>query len=227
MNNEIWKDIEGYEGYYQISSCGRVKSLERDVFRKDGTFQRRKKETIKANKINSDGYYQTTLSVNGIDRSYRVHDLVARAFIEIPESYEKLEVNHIDCDRKNNNVDNLEWKTHKENIEHSAKLGHYKKRCGKDNPNYGNDTLKRKYAEHPELKMCCSRPKEQNGRCIPLIMKNIETNEELKFKYIGECCEYLISHNEYRYKLDSLRNTIKKYLESGKIYKHKYIFTYV
>ena len=226
MREEVWKDIKGYEGYYQISSYGRVKSLERDIFKKNGEFKRRKKENIKIPKTSTDGYYDITLSVNGNDKTYHIHRLVAEAFIEKPDRDEKLEVNHKDCNRKNNYFENLEWVTHDENVKYAASLGNMHRAYGADNPNYGNDTLKKKYEQHPELKMKCSRPRELNGRAIALTMKNIITNEEMSFNFIGECCEYLIANNESKSKIDSLRNTVRRYMDSGKVYKNKYIFTY-
>ena len=120
---EIWKDITGYEGYYQISNIGRVKSLARPVYNKDGCVQRYKPETIKKNKVTPDGYYHITLSVNCINKTFRIHRLVAQEFIPNPDNLP--EVNHKDFDRKNNCVDNLEWCTHEDNVNSSVKEGHY------------------------------------------------------------------------------------------------------
>lgn len=107
---EIWKDIKGYEGLYQVSNLGRVKSLPR----KNVT-----KEKILNGGNNGDGYIKVSLS----NKLYYVHRLVAEAFI--PKIEGKNFVNHIDENKSNNNVNNLEWCTNKENINHSiAKLHH-------------------------------------------------------------------------------------------------------
>lgn len=103
---EIWKNIKDYEGLYQVSNLGRVKSMDRIITRKDGISQFRK-GIIKTPKINSDGYHTVTLSKNGNNKTLGIHILVARHYIPNPEN--KSEVNHIDFNRKNNRVDNLEW----------------------------------------------------------------------------------------------------------------------
>lgn len=82
---EEWKDIEGYEGLYQVSNEGRVKSLYREIAYKDG----RKKiirERILHNFLSDLGYYHVMLSKNGVPRRYKVHRLVAKAFIANPNN---------------------------------------------------------------------------------------------------------------------------------------------
>ena len=106
---EIWKDIEGYEGYYQISNLGNVKSLARTIIRKDG-ITRFYKERIMDKRISTDGYYIAKLTVKRKSKCIGIHKLVAKAFILNPDNLP--EVNHKDFDRKNNRVDNLEWCTH-------------------------------------------------------------------------------------------------------------------
>lgn len=120
---EIWKDIPGYEGYYQISSCGNVKSLPKikKIFCE--------KEYITKEKIlgvdkNSRGYKRIWLSKEGKRKRIFVHRMVAETFIPNPD--DKPCVNHIDCNIENNNVNNLEWCTKKENSEHAVKLGRTK-----------------------------------------------------------------------------------------------------
>ena len=98
---EIWKDIEGYEGLYQISNKGRVKSL------KWG------KERILKPGITSSGYLKVLLCKNGMIKHIKIHRLVANAFITNPEN--KPQVNHKDENKFNNSVNNLEWSTAKEN----------------------------------------------------------------------------------------------------------------
>ena len=110
ITEEVWKDILGYEGLYQISSLGRVKSFHRN------------KPLILSLKKTSLGYLDVTLSKNGVKKSFRVNRLVAIAFI--PNLENKPQVNHIDENKLNNKVSNLEWVTSKENINH----GTWKKR---------------------------------------------------------------------------------------------------
>ena len=105
--NEIWKDIQGYEGLYQVSNLGRVKSLRRDK--------------ILAPKKNWDGYLRIQLWRNNKNVFVSIHRLVAQAFIDNLEN--KPFINHKDGDKQNNYVENLEWCTQKENIYHAQKMG--------------------------------------------------------------------------------------------------------
>ena len=93
--NEVWKDIVGYEGHYQVSNLGRVKSI------KFG------KEKILKQAFDKDGYLQSVLSKNNKHITFLTHRLVAKAFIDNPNNY--CEINHKDENKQNNCVDNLEW----------------------------------------------------------------------------------------------------------------------
>jgi hypothetical protein len=99
--NEIWKDIEGYEGTHQVSTLGRVRSLDRT-----NTVGAKIKGKIMKQQSNKDGYMQVTIK-SGVKKTFLVHRLVAKAFIPNPQNY--LEVNHKDVNVKNNRIDNLEW----------------------------------------------------------------------------------------------------------------------
>lgn len=121
---EEWKDIEGYEGLYQISNLGRVKSLERIVPLKNGR-KRVQYELIRKPKKAYKGYLQVDLWKNHKCSVKRINRLVAIAFIPNPEN--KPEVNHIDGNKENNRIDNLEWVTGKENMRHAIKTGLWNK----------------------------------------------------------------------------------------------------
>ena len=114
MNKEIWRDVKGYEGLYQVSSDGRVKSLER----KD-RFGRTVKERILKPGINRYGYLMVFLYAGGKRKMLKVHRLVCKAFHENPEN--KPEVNHINENKTDNRACNLEWSTRKENINHGTR----------------------------------------------------------------------------------------------------------
>ena len=111
---EIWKDIKEYEGLYQVSNLGRVKS-----FPRNGTQVNAIK--ILTLKLHHTGYYRVTLSKNNKRIDKLVHRLVAETFI--PNPNRKPQVNHKDGDKLNNRVDNLEWNTCLENVQHSIYTG--------------------------------------------------------------------------------------------------------
>jgi len=104
---EEWRAIAGYEGYYEVSNLGRVKSLKR---------QGKEKDTIRKPVLTAYGYLEISLSLNSVHKIYKVHRLVAFAFIENPDNKDL--VNHIDGIRHHDAVDNLEWCTSSENQLH-------------------------------------------------------------------------------------------------------------
>lgn len=105
MKNEIWKDINGFVGLYQVSNLGRVKSLNRIVVRSDGRKQEVKERILKAG-FNGN-YYHVRLLKDGVTKTALVHRLVAEAFL--PNVSNLPFVNHKDENKTNNIVDNLEW----------------------------------------------------------------------------------------------------------------------
>lgn len=100
---EIWKDVKGYEGLYQISNLGNIKS----------------NTNIKSKRINKQGYLTTQLCKNNKKRSKRINRLVAEAFIPNPNNFPQ--VNHKDENKLNNEVSNLEWCTEKYNTNYGTR----------------------------------------------------------------------------------------------------------
>lgn len=111
---EVWKDIEGYEGMYQVSNQGLVKSLPREMF--NGKVWYTSKERILAQRVAKDGSHYATVSLrkNGKSVTKSIHRLVAEAFI--PRIEGKAYVNHKDENKLNNSYTNLEWSTPSENL---------------------------------------------------------------------------------------------------------------
>ena len=125
--NEIWKDVKGYEGLYQVSNLGNVKSLKRVVPHKM-TGSRTIPEKILKLISDGSGYLYVSLSKDGKKKNPKVHRLVAESFIPNPDNLPQ--VNHIDEDKSNNRVDNLEWVTSLDNLNHSNVIekGHSSRR---------------------------------------------------------------------------------------------------
>lgn len=114
---EIWKD---YNEQYEVSSLGQVRSKPKKVRSTYGGYYLKEGRILKQND-NGQGYLQVQLCHNGVNKTERVHRLVALTFIENPHKLPK--VNHKDCNKRNNAVANLEWCTQSENVEHASKSG--------------------------------------------------------------------------------------------------------
>jgi hypothetical protein len=114
----MFKDIENYEGMYQVNEFGEVKALHREVINKKGNIQYYPEKLLKP-ELTAAGYLRVTLSKNTKTKRFSVHRLVAQTFIV--NTYNKDCVNHIDNNPSNNNISNLEWCTHSENMLHAQK----------------------------------------------------------------------------------------------------------
>ena len=129
MKNEEWRDVVGYEGLYQVSNQGRVKSLERTIIKKDGRKQTVKERILKGTP-DKDGYIKIGLcGSTGKQKWFQVHRLVGEAFIQNPD--EKPQINHINEIKTDNRACNLEWCTCKRNINHGSRNERAAKALGK------------------------------------------------------------------------------------------------
>lgn len=115
MEKEIWKPIKDFEGYYEVSNIGRVRSL---------NYKRTGKEKILKNTESNDGYLIVGLTKNGKRKQFKVHRLVAEAFIPNPEN--KPCIDHINTVRSDNRVENLRWVSYKENSNNEKTLEKFK-----------------------------------------------------------------------------------------------------
>ncbi len=118
--NEIWKPIPDFEGYYSVSNLGRVRSEARVVEHKVKSKQTLRERILKAGTLKN-GYLFVVLCRNGQKKTFLVHRLVAMAFLEKSENKEQ--VNHINNIRYDNRLENLEWCTRSENMQHATKQG--------------------------------------------------------------------------------------------------------
>lgn len=115
--SEEWRDIPGYEGYYQVSSFGRIRSLDRFVPMMSYRRGRMVKGGIKSAAMDKHGYLKVLLCQHGMRKNRFVHQLVALAFIPNPKNL--LTVNHKDETKTNNHVSNLEWMSSENNLRYS------------------------------------------------------------------------------------------------------------
>jgi len=160
---EIWKDIENTNGKYEVSTYGRVRN------RKTGLVRKLKKR--------KDGY----LEVDIYGKSKRVHRLVAQAFIPNPEN--KPEVNHIDEDKENNRVDNLEWMTSKENINYGSRNARMVAHTDYDKIDYIARGAKIDYTKMTSTQGFVSSLEK---KMVAIIGKGIADNNETFFKSIHD-----------------------------------------
>lgn len=117
LNNEIWKDVVGYEGLYKVSNLDRVRSLDRVVTRKDGRKQLCKGRLLSPCRLRW-GYLGVDLSKSNKGHTKKVHRLVAQAFLN--NSLNLSDVNHIDEDKTNNRLSNLEWCSREYNMNYGT-----------------------------------------------------------------------------------------------------------
>lgn len=122
-HEEEWLDIEGYEGLYQVSSKGRVRSIDRVLQNSRGVNRHLKGKIITPSTRATGGYPTVHLLKNGSMHTVAIHRLVAKAFIAQGVSTDGYEVDHIDSNRTNNDVNNLRYITHAENMEHMKRRG--------------------------------------------------------------------------------------------------------
>lgn len=214
VNSEQWKAVVGYEGYYEISNLGQVRSVDRKV-KWNGTLRAIRGRRAKMLET-QDGYKKVRLCKDGIRKEYFIHRLVYEAFIGKIDADK--EINHKDFDRSNNSVDNLEALTHKQNVQYTVLANrHYASRdlSGSNNPNYGNRKLSKRYSSDKAL--CIekqSRPGAKNGRCVPVIATDINGVAK-EFAYILECADYIKNKNSITSAISTIALKISNSLKSG------------
>ena len=164
---EIWKDIEGFEGLYQVSNLGRTKRL----YKND-------KEKILKPFSNKDGYLRVNLCKEGKSKQSKVHRLVAKAFI--PNLDNKSQVNHRDENKSNNKVENLEWVTSKENINYGTRTERMAK--SQSRPIYGINIKTNERIEFPST-MEAQRNGFDQGNIVKCLKGRRKSHKGYKWYY--------------------------------------------
>ena len=180
MEEEVWKPIENYEGLYEVSNMGRVRSLDRIT-----SNGRRIKSRILKQSLNTDGYPLIALYKKGGCKTIRVHILVAYAFVE--GYFEGAEIDHIDTNKENNIWTNLRWVTHSGNMNNELT-----KKCksesskGNGNPFYGKnhneETRKKMSRNHADF----SGSKNPRAKMVICIYKDNTKTEPMCMKELAE-----------------------------------------
>ena len=170
---EIWKDIKGYVGFYQVSNLGRVRSVEREIYKSNNVKQISKSSILKFEK--SKGYNYVHLFKNGTRKRIAVHRLVAEAFILNPNNLP--EVDHINTIRDDNRVENLRWVTHKENMNNELT----KLNIGKSVTNENNGMYGKHHSEETKNKMSeIAKKGKDNPKSVKVVQLDKNTNELIK-----------------------------------------------
>lgn len=178
---EVWKDIIEYEGYYKISNFGNIMSVKRVIKHSSGGIAVKKQKFLKPGK-DPNGYLRCVLCKNGVCKTKKVHRLVASSFLGNETS--EMEVNHIDGNKQNNHVSNLEWVTKRENMKHLSnvigKKGTLKGRFSDKHPRsritqqFKNGVLLNEFSsaldahkatgvEHSNISLCCRGKRSTAG----------------------------------------------------------------
>lgn len=168
LPNEEWKNIKGYENLYQVSNYGRIKSLKKHSIFNNRTYPTK---ILKCH-INTKKYLDVELCKFNKSHRYRIHRLVAEAFIPNPDN--KPQVNHIDCNKSNNKMNNLEWCNNSENQQHAFKNGL---------------NTRKKYGDSPRAKKI--NQYNLNGDFIKTWDSIIRIKDECGYcdGFISQCCK--------------------------------------
>ena len=204
MTNEIFKDYIFGGVRYKVGNLGTIIGVKGEL----------------KPRLNKDGYLVVTLGRENQRRQRSVHRLVAICHVPNDDIENKTEVNHKDLDRQNPRWDNLEWVTHRENIDYSVKKGSYKNKSGEKNPNYNNHILHEIYSNNPELaKEKLGRKGVQNGRAVALEIYDSEGNYIETFDLMIDCAIWIKNTLGLKSKENTIRQGICKSITDNKPYR--------
>ena len=200
MTEEIWRPIEGYEGLYEVSSYGRVKSVDRYVKSKSNSYRLIKGKVLSGS-ITKYGYVRCNIKVNGVLKGYFVHRLVAEAFIPNPDNLPQ--VNHKNEVKSDNCVDNLEWCDPKYNMNYGSRQERYR-----------NTMLERGHWSGLSEEQYMKKYKEENKERMMKYFQDYREKHKEKIREYG--------HQYYQENKEKKKEYYEKNKEKIREYHHQY-----
>lgn len=209
-NLEVWKPIPEFEEFYEISNLGSVRSLDRKVNGFNG--EKIKKGKLLKQHKRKNGYLSVYLSKNGYGKLFTVHRLLAKAFK--PINNDSLTVNHIDGNKQNNYVDNLEWCTMSEQLKHAINLGLYTPKSPYER---GYRCTKEDYQKASKKRMGHEVTLETRNKIAKTLSKQIYCiTDDILFDSLNEAVKYSkVPKTTFHRKLNSYK------IINGKQYEYK------
>lgn len=190
LPNEEWRDVEGYEGFYQVSNLGRARSLDRYI--NNGKFERLIKGRLMKFFYDKDGYAKVSLCKNNSNKNPFVHRLVSKAFIPNPNNYPC--INHKNEVKSDNRVENLEWCTHQYNTTYGGGIRRrientdFKKRT--QNTDYAKRSANTNYAKrtaNTDWDSLCKKLINNPKKSKPILQFDLQGNFIKEFPSAMQC----------------------------------------
>lgn len=153
-NIEIWRDVVNFEGFYEVSNYGNVRSVDREIKYEDGRVYSYKSKILSFNNTKQ-GYYSAHLYKNCVRKNRKVHIIVAETFL--PNPLGLTDVNHKDGNKLNNHVDNLEWTSRLQNMQHGFSTG----LINNTGTNHGNNIYSDEQIIHVKRLLVLRRPHKE------------------------------------------------------------------